>query len=167
MQVQQASNSLIIHSDPQPLLRHKHYCPNSQAGLMPRNITRSTQKLATDQRMELNSRGAEQRLQLEALSHSILAVWHAKQGLPRHRAVEISDTARSQSSLWQGQHSKDAQSLLEGGTATQPSNLATTEAPRHLANPSGSTTALNLLNGKVNASHLLATPSVRQSRGVH
>lgn len=82
-------------------------------------------------------------------------------------ACKISDTARSQSSLWQGWHSEDVQSLLEGGTAMQPSNLATAEAPRHLANPSGSTIALNLLNGKANASHLLAAPSVKQSREVH
>lgn len=48
----------------------------------------------------------------------------------------------------------------------QPSNLATAVAPRHLTNSSGIIVSLNLLNGKANASHLLATPSVRQSTGV-
>lgn len=56
-------------------------------------------------------------------------------------------------------------SLLEDGTATQPNSLAVTEAPGHLANLPG--LLFNLLNGKTNANHLLATPPVRRSREVH
>lgn len=112
------------------LVRNKHYCPKSQTELMCRNIAKSTQKVVTDQGVELNSWPGEWRLWLEA------------------------------------QHSAD-RSLVEGGTAMQPSNLATAVAPRHLTNPSGIIVALNLLNGKANASHLLAAPSVRQSTEVH
>lgn len=57
MQVQQANNGLTIHSDPQPLLRNKQCCPNGQVGLVPRNITRSTEKLAKDQGAELIPEG--------------------------------------------------------------------------------------------------------------
>lgn len=57
MQVQQANNGLINHSDPQPLLRNKHCCPNGQVGLVPSNITRSTEKLAKDQGAELIPEG--------------------------------------------------------------------------------------------------------------
>lgn len=60
---------------------------------------------------------------------------------------------------------KAARSLVEDGTATQPNSLAVTEAPGHLTNLTG--LLFNLLNGKTNANHLLATPPVRQSREVH
>lgn len=121
-QVQQANNCLIIHSDPEPLLRNKEHD--------------WLQILPTDQGLQLNSLGAGPSLQLEAASHAALAVWHAKQVLPCHRAVEISDTARSQSRLWWGQDRKDVQSLEEGA-ATQPNNQAIAEAPGHLTNPTG------------------------------
>lgn len=58
MQVQQADHGLIVHSDPQPLLRHKQ----PDRVLMPRNITRSTKKLDTDQARAASSRNSRTRM---------------------------------------------------------------------------------------------------------
>lgn len=58
MQVQQADNGLIVHSDPQPLLRHKQ----PDRILMPRKITRSIQKLGTDQARAASSRDSRTRM---------------------------------------------------------------------------------------------------------